>query len=276
MVKILFFGDIVGRPGRRALSRVCPMWRDEYKPDVVIANVENLAHGKGVTPNTIAELDSLGVDVYTSGNHVFDKKDQSEAVFKTHPNLIRPENYEDVLPGQGYCRFQKNNQWYTVINLGGQVFFEKQFTGTIKNPFLTVDEILNEVPQKGDIILVDFHAEATSEKVAMGWYLNGRVTAMLGTHTHVPTADHQILPRTPILNGRQNWEYATAYVTDVGMTGPKNSVIGVKIDNALYTFLEQGKFKMEPEEEGEAVVNAILIEIEDNRAVKVERVYKEV
>ena len=246
------------------MAQVLPIWREEYKPDVVIVNVENLAHGKGVTPNTMAELDALGIDSFTSGNHVFDKKEQSIECFRTHPNLIRPANYDDALPGQGYYRFQKHNLWYTVINLGGQVFFEKQFTGTIKNPFLTVDEILAEVPQKGDIILVDLHAEATSEKVAMGWYLNGRVTALVGTHTHVPTADHQILPKD------------TAYVTDIGMTGPKNSVIGVKIDNALNMFLEKDRFRMEPEEEGVAVVNAVLISIEDGKAVGVERVYKEV
>lgn len=264
MSKILFFGDIMGKPGRRALSQILPMLRKEYNPDVVIANVENLAHGKGVTPSTIAELDALGIDAYTSGNHVFDKKDQSEECFRTHFNLTRPANYEDSFPGQGYHRFQKNNQWYTIINLGGQVFFEKQFGGVIKNPFFTVDTILSEVPQKDDIILVDLHAEATSEKRAMGFYLDGRATVLVGTHTHVPTADHQILPK------------GTAYVTDAGMTGPKNSVIGVKIENALHIFLEQGKFKMEPEEEGEAVVNAVLITTEANKVISIERVYREI
>jgi 2',3'-cyclic-nucleotide 2'-phosphodiesterase len=277
MAKILFFGDIVGKPGRRSLAQVLPMLRKVHNPDVVIANVENLAHGKGVTTTTLKELTEMGVDVFTSGNHVFDKKDQADECFKNYPNLIRPANYEDSYPGQGYYRFQKNNQWYTVINLGGQVFFEKQFGGVIKNPFFTVDEILSEVPAKDDIILVDLHAEATSEKRAMGLYLNGRVTALVGTHTHVPTADAQILPKAqPRSESPDSTTGGTAYVTDLGMTGPIHSVIGVKIDNALHAFLEKGKFRMEPEEEGPAMVNAVLITVAGGTATAIERIYREV
>lgn len=263
MSKIIFFGDIVGKPGRRALAQVLPMWRQEYQPDVVIANVENLAHGKGITEKTLAELDALGFDVYTSGNHVFDKPEQALLGFSSHHNLIRPANYENTYPGSGAYRFQKNGQWYTVINLGGQVFFEKQFQGEIANPFFTVDNILATTSQKGDIILVDFHAEATSEKRAMGYYLDGKVAAVVGTHTHVPTADEQILPS------------GTAYVTDVGMTGPKDSVIGVKIDNALNMFLEKDRFRMEVEEESSAVVHAVLIETKGPEALTIQRLVQE-
>lgn len=264
MAKILFFGDIVGKPGRRALAQVLPLLKQEHRPDVVIANVENLAHGKGVTPTTLAELTALGVDVFTSGNHVFDKKDQADECFKNYPNLIRPANYEDSFPGQGYFRFQKNNQWYTIINLGGQVFFEKQFSGVIKNPFFAVDEILQEVAGPNDAVLIDLHAEATSEKRAMGFYLDGRVSALVGTHTHTATADAQTLPK------------GSAYVTDVGMTGAKNSVIGVKIENALNMFLEKDRFRMEVEEDGQAIVNAVIITRELGAPAAIERIYREV
>ena len=264
MSKVLFFGDIVGKPGRRALAQVLPMLKQEFNPDVVVANVENLAHGKGVTMGTLQELTDLGIDVFTSGNHVFDKRPQAEECFKEYPNLIRPANYEDSLPGSGYYRFKKNNQWYTIINLGGQVFFEKQFGGTIKNPFFVIDEILEEVPSVGDVVLVDLHAEATSEKRAMGFYLDGRVSAMLGTHTHTATADAQVLPK------------GSAYMTDVGMTGAKHSVIGVKIENALNMFLEKDRFRMEVEEEGPVVVNAILLDVSGGGGVTIERIFREV
>jgi 2',3'-cyclic-nucleotide 2'-phosphodiesterase len=264
MPKLLFFGDIMGKPGRQALAQVLPSLREEYQPDVVIANVENLAHGKGVTEGTLGELADLGVDVFTSGNHVFDKGDLSSVCFDKYPNLIRPYNYDDSWPGRGYYRLSKNGQHYLIINLGGKVFFEKQFRGEISNPFFALDQVLQNETQKDDIILLDFHAEATSEKVAMGWYADGRIAAMLGTHTHVPTADTRILPK------------GTAYVTDVGMTGPLNSVIGVKTENSLNMFLEKGKFKMEPEEAGPVMANATLIELQNMQVTKLEKIYREI
>lgn len=263
MAKILFFGDIVGKPGRRALAQVLPSLREQHQPDLIIANVENLAHGKGVTEGTVKELVDSGVDVFTSGNHVFDKGDLSKQCFETFPQLIRPYNYDNSWPGRGFYRFAKNGQHFLIVNLGGRVFFEKQFRGEISNPFLALDQILQNETQKGDIILVDFHAEATSEKVAMGWYADGRVAALFGTHTHVPTADAKILPQ------------GTAYVTDAGMTGPMNSVIGVKIENSLNMFLEKTKFKMEPEEQGAAMVNALIVEVEGGKSVKIDRIYQE-
>src|SRR6202158_3543838 len=254
MPKILFFGDIMGKPGRQGLAQVLPSLRKEHQPDLVIANVENLAHGKGVTINTLNELTDLGVDVSTSANHVFDKGDISKECFEKFPNLIRPYNYDSSWPGPGFYRISKNTQRYLIINLGGQVFFENQFRGEIANPFFALDEVLKNESQKDDIIIVDFHAEATSEKVAMGWHADGRVAAVLGTHTHVPTADARVLPGD------------TGYITDVGMTGSINSVIGVRIENSLNVFLEKvEKFKMEPAEGGAIMVNAVLVEIENGK-----------
>jgi len=265
MAKILFIGDIIGKPGRQALREVLPMWKAEYRPDAVIVNVENIAHGKGVTINTIANIEDLGIDCYTSGNHVFDKGEFSKETFAKYDSLIRPANYPSDLPGHGYYRFSKDGQQYLIINLNATVFFEKQFHGQITSPFAAIDEILSAQSQKGDIILVDFHSEATSEKKAFGFYCDGKVTAVLGTHTHVPTADARVLPK------------GTAYISDVGMTGPINSVIGVKIENSLNIFLGRGKFVMEPEEEGPVMVNGVLIETGENgKAIKIQKLYKEV
>lgn len=262
MTKILFFGDIMGKPGRKTLAQVLPDLRAELQPDIVIANVENLAHGLGVTVNTLGELEALGVDVFTSGNHVFDKAPMAEECFLKYSTLIRPYNYDDTYPGRGWCRIEKNNANFLIINLGGAVFFENQFRGTIANPFFALDTVITKQAQKNDIIIVDFHAEATSEKNAMGWYGDGRVAAMFGTHTHIPTADQRVLPK------------GTAYVTDVGMTGPQNSVIGVKIEKAMNMFLEKDKFHMEVEEQGPMVANALLVTVENEAAVSIERIQK--
>lgn len=265
MSKILFIGDVVGKPGRKVLAQVLPMWKVEHKPDVVIVNVENLAHGKGVTLNTLAEVEALGVDCFTSGNHIFKKPAFVEECFATYPKLIRPGNFGGSLSGHGYYRFAKNNQQYLVININGQVFMEKQFDGEVKNPFFAMDTILEQERQKGDIIIVDFHAEATSEKVAMGYYLDGRISAIFGTHTHVPTADARVLP-----NG-------TGFVTDTGMTGSLNGVIGVKKENVLTKFLEKGRFVNELEEEGPLQINGVLVETDETqKTVKILKLYQEV
>ncbi len=265
MSKIIFIGDILGKPGRKALREVLPMWKTEYRPDAVIVNVENIAHGKGVTEATLENINDLGIDCFTSGNHVFDKGELSKVCFEKYDKLIRPANYPSDLPGHGYYRFSSNNQQYLIINLNATVFFEKQFQGAITSPFTAIDAILAEQSQKDDIILIDFHSEATSEKVAFGFYCDGRVNAVLGTHTHVPTADSRILPK------------GTAFISDVGMTGPLNSVIGVKIENSLNIFLGRGKFVMEPEEEGPVMINGVLIETNSQgKTVKIEKLYKEV
>lgn len=261
MAEILFFGDVVGKPGRAGLSQVLPMLKEKYKPDVVIVNVENMAHGKGVTPSTMAELSSLGIDVFTSGNHVFSKGEQSTEAFSKYDNLIRPANYEGSLPGHGYYRFAIDEQQYLVININGRVFFENQFRGTIANPFLAIDSILAQEAQKDDIIVVDFHAEATSEKVAMGWHLDGRVSLVVGTHTHIPTADSWIMPK------------GTAYVTDLGMVGLQNSVLGANIENAMAPFLDQGKFSYEiADNDSPVIVNGLFVEIDGQKATKIEKI----
>lgn len=265
MAKILFIGDVIGKPGRQTLKAVLPMWQKEHKPDVTIINVENLAHGKGVTLKTMEELKDLNIDAYTSGNHVFDKGEYSKECFDRYPNLIRPANFPQSLPGYGYCRFEKNGQQYLILNLNAQVFMEKQFNwGVIGNPFFKLDELLVQQSQKGDIIIVDFHSEASSEKIAFGHYADGRVTAVFGTHTHVATADARVLPK------------GTAYQSDVGMTGPLNSVIGVSVENSLKLFLEKGKFVMDVEENGPMMINGVLIETDDKQKVlKIERLYRE-
>jgi metallophosphoesterase (TIGR00282 family) len=263
--KILFIGDIVGKPGRKVLREVLPQWKEKYKPDVVIVNVENLAHGKGVTPLTLVEVDELGVDCFTSGNHIFKKGDLSKECFEKYDKLIRPANFVDSLPGHGYYRFAKDGQQYLILNLNGQVFMEKQFDGEVSNPFLAADKVISEQGQKGDIIILDFHAEATSEKVAMGLYLEGRVTGVFGTHTHIPTADGRVLPK------------GTAYITDVGMSGTRDSVLGVIPDNALVKFLEKGKFVNEVQEDGVLQLNGVLVETDETgKVVKMEKLYQEI
>lgn len=285
----------MGRPGRHALAQVCPLWKQEHNPDVIIGNVENLTHGKGIITKHIEDLNELGFDVYTSGNHVFDSGARAEECFEKFHNIIRPANYtslgdssisspfqggvadtflspspregrvgEGLVPGQGFYRFSKNNQQYLVINLGGQVFFEKQFRGSISNPFFAFDEIYSNEAQKDDIIIVDLHAEATSEKNAFAWHVDGRATIMYGTHTHIPTADTKILPK------------GLAYQTDIGMTGARDSVLGVKPESSLAPYLETGKFKLEIPEEGPAIANALLVELDGNKVTKLERLQREV
>lgn len=257
MAKILLFGDIMGRPGREAISAVLPLWQEEHKPNVVIGNVENLTHGKGIILRHIEELTALGFSAFTSGNHVFDSGPRAEECFDKFDNITRPANYTSLgnesgitsVPGTGYYRFAKNGQQYLVINLGGQLFFDKQFRGDIANPFFAFDEIYSKEAQKGDIIIVDLHAEATSEKNAFAWHVDGRATIVYGTHTHIPTADTKILPK------------GTIFQTDLGMSGARDSVLGVIVENSLDVFLEKARFKLETPEEGAGIVNALLIEI---------------
>ena len=266
--KILFFGDTIGRVGRQALLLAVPDIRREYEPDFVSINVENIAHGKGVTVRTLEEIAPLGADAYTSGNHVFDKGEITAQAFAAYPQLIRPANYAGSFlggefPGRGFFRTEKNGQGFLVINLNAQVFFEKQFIGQITSPFAMLDQILNDHKRPDDIVIIDFHSEATSEKRAFGFYADGRAALVVGTHTHVATADLQILPK------------GTAYVSDVGMNGPLNSILGVPVQNSLEIFLG-GKFSYEVEESNPVMINAVYAEIENGCAVKVEKIYREV
>jgi len=221
-LKLLFVGDVIGKPGRRVLRNLLPRLVDHHRADYVVVNVENSAGGFGVTPEVLREIADLSIDVYTTGNHVWDKKEGVEILDRT-PNLLRPANYPEGNVGKGlYVGETAAGIPVAVINLEGMVFMNN-----LESPFRTADRLLKGLDPKVKVILVDFHAEATSEKQAMAFYLDGRVSAVLGTHTHVPTADERILP-----NG-------TALQTDVGMTGPYESVIGMRVDKVLKRFLLQ-------------------------------------
>ena len=229
-MKILFFGDVVGKPGRKAVAEILPRLKQKYAPDLIIANVENLAHGKGVTLQTVGELLEAGIDFFTSGNHVFDKPEGADEVFKKYSDrIIRPANFvsQTKLPGDGYKVIAtKSGTPVLVINLNGQVFMENQFDlGTISNPFEKLNAILEEAGKDIKIKILDFHAEATSEKRAMGFWADGRLSAVLGTHTHVASADAQVL------------RAGTGYLTDLGMVGAAETVIGVSIESVLKRFL---------------------------------------
>jgi metallophosphoesterase (TIGR00282 family) len=223
VIRVLFVGDIMGGPGRRALEAHLEGLVDRERIDFVVANAENIAGGFGLTAKVLEELDGLPVDVWTSGNHVWDKK-EGVPLLDAHPSLLRPANYADGNPGRGWCVEETaGGVPVAVINLQGQALM-----APIDNPFRAADRVLEEIRQRHTgvrVVVVDIHAEATSEKQAMGWYLDGRVTAVLGTHTHVPTADERILPQ------------GTAFQTDVGMTGPYESVIGMRPDKVIERFL---------------------------------------
>ncbi len=255
---ILIFGDVMGRIGREGVKRVLPEWRAAYQPNVVIANAENLAHGAGISVRTIEEMREAGVDLFTSGNHVFDNADGAN-VFgdpKLSEIVLRPENYPPGTPGQGSRVIEKNDTQILVVNLMGRVFFRQSFDC----PFRAIDRILAEHP--GVPALIDFHAEATSEKNTFGLSVDGRAAAVWGTHTHVPTADERLLPK------------GTAYITDIGMTGGMNGSIGADYRPVLQMFLTQQTFKFEPIESGACEVNAILLRMENGKPTSIERLRK--
>jgi 2',3'-cyclic-nucleotide 2'-phosphodiesterase len=218
-MKLLFVGDVFGRPGRRAVQALLPRLIDHHKADYVVVNVENSAGGFGVTPDVLAELEPLGIHCYTTGNHVWDKK-EGVALLDHVPNLLRPANYPDGNPGKGlHVGETASGIPVAVLNLEGRVFMNN-----LDDPFDKADRLLASLDPKVKVVLVDFHAEATSEKQALGFYLDGRVSLVVGTHTHVPTADERILPQ------------GTAFQTDAGMTGPYESIIGVRIDKVVKRF----------------------------------------
>ncbi|MFA6215288.1 MAG: TIGR00282 family metallophosphoesterase [Patescibacteria group bacterium] len=247
-MKILFFGDIIGKIGRRGLKAVLPELKKEYQPDLVIANAENAAHGIGVTKKILEELISAGVDFFTSGNHVFSKPEANELLSVKDPLLLRPANYPPKVSGVGYRVIEVGSRQVLVVNLLGRVFMKENFDC----PFRAIDEILQRHAKKDlAAVIIDFHAEATSEKVAFGWYVAGRASAVLGTHTHVPTADFKILPG------------GTAYISDVGMVGATDSVIGDKKEPIIKNFLDQLAISLEIPEEGEVEVNGVLVDIDE-------------
>ena len=255
---ILGIGDIFGEPGRRALAHFLPRLRAEYEVDLVVANVENAAAGFGVTPALARGFLDGGVDVLTSGNHVWDKKEIVEYIVKENL-LLRPANYPRGTPGVGSVVVKAGAHRVGVLNLQGRVFMTP-----IDCPFLTADAEVERLRADTPIILVDMHAEATSEKQAMGWYLDGRVSAVVGTHSHVQTADERLLPG------------GTAYLTDLGITGPFDSVIGVDKALAIQRFLTGMPNRFEPARGRVRVQGAVIrIDAESGRAVAIERVQRE-
>jgi metallophosphoesterase (TIGR00282 family) len=253
-VRVLFIGDIVGRPGRAGLASVMPELRDRHAPDLVIANGENAAGGLGITEKTAAELFDIGVDVITTGNHVYRHKDVYEYLDGSD-RVIRPANYMTSSPGRGHTVVAVGDRRVAVVNLSGSVQLR-----VARSPFPEADSIVERVGRDADAIVVDFHAEVTSEKVAMGWHLDGRVAAVLGTHTHVPTADARVLPG------------GTAFISDVGMTGSRAGVIGVRREQALESFRTQMPVKFDTADE-DVWVNGVVVEIRpDGLADSVEQV----
>jgi metallophosphoesterase (TIGR00282 family) len=255
-MRLLFIGDIVGRPGRELVRRGMPGLVHYHRPDLVIANGENAAAGFGITREIGDQLLGCGIDVLTSGNHIWDKREAIDYI-GIEPRLLRPANYPPGVPGHGsYVARTADGRSVGVLNLMGRVFMLN-----IDDPFAAALREVEALRARCRVIFVDFHAEATSEKIAMGWHLDGRVTAVVGTHTHVQTADDRILPA------------GTAYLTDVGMTGPHDSIIGVDIDAALGRFLTAMPARFETAA-GNPRLNAVVIEADDGsgRATDIERV----
>jgi metallophosphoesterase (TIGR00282 family) len=237
-VKVLFIGDVVGGPGRRGLRDAMPGLRERYSPDLVVVNGENSAGGMGITEKTARDLFESGADVITSGNHVYRHRDVYDFLDR-EPRVIRPANYPHANPGRGHTVVEVGGKRVGAINLSGA-----EGLRVARSPFHEVDAILERI--EADCVIVDFHAEMTSEKVAMGWHLDGRVAAVLGTHTHVPTADARVLPK------------GTAYISDVGMTGSRTSVLGVKPEQVLARFITQMPVRFETADDDVWVMGAVV------------------
>ena len=256
-MKVLAVGDLIGTSGIKELKRNLEKIRKEENIDFVIVNGENSAEGMGMTEKNFQEIMEQKVNVITMGNHTWGKKD----IFKfiDHPNIIRPANYPEGVVGKGFSIYSCNNKKIAVINLIGRV----DMNILSENPFIIVEKIVGEISKDVDLIFVDFHAEATAEKIAMGYFLDGKVTAVYGTHTHVQTADEKILPK------------GTAYITDIGMTGPEQSVIGMDIGVSIKRFKTTlpERYKIA---DGECMFNGAIFEIDDNtnKVKNIKRIYQ--
>ncbi len=254
-MKILFIGDIVGKVGRTAVKALLPSLADKYKTDLVIANGENIAGGFGLTESLVSDLFRMGVQVITTGNHVWDKKEFVTYISKDN-RVLRPLNYPPGVPGYGSILYTlPNGLKAAVMNLSGRIFMSP-----MDCPFRTADEEIARLRKETKIVIVDFHAEATSEKIAFGYYVDGKVSAVIGTHTHVQTADEHILPE------------GTAYITDVGMTGPSHSVIGIDVPQIIQRFLTNMPAKFETAT-GQGIFSAVVVEInsENGKATGIQR-----
>lgn len=246
-MKILFFGDVMGSIGRKALQKKLPTLKKKYQADFIIINAENLAHGKGVTTKILKQMQETGVNFFTSGNHIYSKGNTKEIFNSEKSNLIAPANDPRTPKEFGYklIKFGKNS--LIVLNLLGKTFIDEQ---NIECPFKTLDKLLRETKKyQADYIILDFHAEASSEKVAMGHYADGRVSAVVGTHTHIQTNDARTLPK------------GTLYITDIGMVGAQESVIGIEKEIIIDKFLNDSKIIFDIPLKGEVRINAILLEL---------------
>lgn len=263
-ITILFLGDVIGKPGRLVVKKYLQSLKQgeivnngqvAAFPDFVVVNVENAAHGFGVTKDNIADLKEIGVDVFSGGNHTFDRKEIFDFI-DSEPTVLRPANYPEGTAGKGYCIIEKNGRKLGVINVMGRVFMEP-----LQSPFLVADELIKKVQEETNIILVDMHAEATAEKVALGWYLDGRVSGVVGTHTHVQTADERLLHK------------GTAFITDAGCCGPTDGVIGMATEGVFRRMVKQLPSRFEIAA-GPVVCCGVLItvEAETGRAVAIERI----
>lgn len=255
-MRILAVGDIVGESGVRKLKETLPKIKKEENIDFVVTNGENSAGGMGITEKNFKDMIEAGTNVVTMGNHTWGKKD----IFKfiDHPQLIRPNNYPKGVPGKGFGIYECKGKKIAVINFIGRV----DINILTENPFIQAKEIVEDLQEKVDIIIIDFHAEATAEKIAMGRFLDGKITILFGTHTHVQTADEQILPK------------GTGYITDIGMTGPKDSVIGMDAQVSFKRFETAlpEKYKLA---EGESMLNAVIFDVEEktNKVKEIKRIY---
>lgn len=257
-MKILFIGDIVGKPGRETIAALLGQIKSEFGVDLVIANAENAAGGSGITASVANELFSQGIDVLTSGDHIFKRKEAFDIV--QHPKILRPANLPENVPGKGFLLLKCREEEIAVINLQGRVFMNP-----IDCPFRSVRDILAGLKQTTKIIIVDIHAEATSEKIALGWFLDGKASAVLGTHTHVQTADEGILPE------------GTAFITDVGMTGSCASVIGRKKEQIIERFLSTLPSRFELATGDEQLQGAVVdIDEKSGKARRIERVKRKI
>ena len=245
-MKVLMVGDVVARPGRRVLREQLPGLQDRLGIDFTVVNVENAAGGFGITAAVLAEFRALRIDVMTSGNHVWDKR-EALSFIDDNPDLLRPHNYPAGTPGSGWVvRETSQGVRVGVLNIMGQAFMHP----TLDSPFAGVDAVLAEKREEADLLLVDFHAETTSEKVAMGWHLDGRVAAVVGTHTHIPTADERVLPS------------GTAYITDLGMTGCYDSVIGSDTEAVLSRMVHKMQVRLEPAN-GAGTLCGVIIDVDE-------------
>ena len=257
-MNILMFGDVVGRPGRAVLSEHLQEIKNEYNADIVIVNGENASGGNGLTLKNARQLLALPIDCVTMGNHVWRQKDILNYL-NDYPCIVRPINYPDALPGKGTYTFEKAGMTITVLNASGQIFMEE-----LDSPFGVIEKQLDTVLAGCDMLIVDFHAETTSEKLAMGYWLDGKATIVAGTHTHVQTADARLLPE------------GTAYITDLGMTGPAESVLGVQKEIIVSKMITKLPARFEIEKRYPRQINGICVTVDEvsRRPTKIERIYR--